>query len=195
MNRDSSFEKYLSHLEGEALHIHGELIQRCRQGDREAHYKIYKLYSRSMFNVGYRIVNNTEEAEDVLQESFVSAFKNLDHYRGDSTFGAWLKRIVVNRAINYIKKKRLERLPEDEHWDVKEEEIIDEFENFPFTVEQVRSAIENLPDGYRTVLSLYLLEGYDHGEIAGILGITESTSKSQFNRSKKKLKELLTGGE
>lgn len=182
-------------MEGEALHIHGELIQRCRQGDREAHYKIYKLYSRSMFNVGYRIVNNTEEAEDVLQESFVSAFKNLDHYRGDSTFGAWLKRIVVNRAINYIKKKRLERLPEDEHWDVKEEEIIDEFENFPFTVEQVRSAIENLPDGYRTVLSLYLLEGYDHGEIAGILGITESTSKSQFNRSKKKLKELLTGGE
>ncbi len=182
-------------MEGETLHIHGELIHRCRQGDRDAHYKIYKLYSRSMFNVGYRIVNNTEEAEDVLQEAFVSAFRNLHHYRGDSTFGAWLKRIVVNRAINYIKKKRLERLPEDEHWDVKEEEAIDEFENFPFTVEQVKSAIENLPDGYRTVLSLYLLEGYDHGEIAEIMGITESTSKSQFNRSKKKLKELLTGGE
>lgn len=148
-----------------------------------------------MFNVGYRIVNNTEEAEDVLQEAFVSAFRNLHLYRGDSTFGAWLKRIVVNRAINYIKKKRLERLPEDEHWDVREEEAIDEFEHFPFTVEQVKDAMENLPDGYRTVLSLYLLEGYDHGEIAEIMGITESTSKSQFNRSKKKLKELLTGGE
>ena len=182
-------------MEGQTLHIHGELINRCREGDREAHYKIYKLYSRSMYNVGYRIVNNTEEAEDVLQEAFVSAFKNLHHYRGDSTFGAWLKRIVVNRAINYLKKKRLERLPEDEHWDVKEEEENNDFESFPFTVDQVRSAIENLPDGYRTVLSLYLLEGYDHGEIAEIMGITESTSKSQFNRSKKKLKELLTGGE
>lgn len=182
-------------MEGQTLHIHGELIDRCREGDREAHYKIYKLYSRSMYNVGYRIVNNTEEAEDVLQEAFVSAFKNLHHYRGDSTFGAWLKRIVVNRAINYLKKKRLERLPEDEHWDVKEEEESNDFESFPFTVDQVRSAIENLPDGYRTVLSLYLLEGYDHGEIAEIMGITESTSKSQFNRSKKKLKELLTGGE
>lgn len=148
-----------------------------------------------MYNVGYRIVNNTEEAEDVLQEAFVSAFKNLDHYRGDSTFGSWLKRIVVNRAINYLKKKRLERLPEDEHWDVKEEETKDELESFPFTAEQVRDAIEGLPDGYRTVLSLYLLEGYDHGEIAEILGITESTSKSQFNRSKKKLKEILEGGE
>ena len=144
-----------------------------------------------MFNVAYRIVNNTEEAEDVLQEAFVSAFKNLNNYRGDSTFGAWLKKIVVNRAINYLKKKRMERLPEDEHWDVKEEEAVDEFENFPFTVEQVRGAIEKLPDGYRAVLSLYLLEGYDHGEIGKIMGITESTSKSQFNRSKKKLKELL----
>jgi RNA polymerase sigma factor (sigma-70 family) len=182
-------------LEGEAVHIHSELIQRCRQGDREAYYKVYKLYSRSMFNVGFRIVNNTEEAEDVLQESFVSAFRNLDSYRGDSTFGAWLKRIVVNRAINYVKKKKLERLPEDERWDVKEEEAVDEFEGFPFSVEQVRSAIESLPDGYRMVLSLYLLEGYDHGEIAEIMGITESTSKSQFNRSKKKLKEILEGGE
>jgi RNA polymerase sigma factor (sigma-70 family) len=179
-------------LEGDAKNIHDELIQRCRQGDRQAYYKVYKLYSRSMYNVGYRIVNDSQEAEDVLQEAFISAFKNLHHYRADSTFGAWLKRIVVNKAINHVKRKRMERFPEDDRWDVKEEEQIDEFENFPFTVEQVRSAIENLPDGYRTVLSLYLLEGYDHGEIAEILGITESTSKSQFNRSKKKLKEILT---
>lgn len=182
-------------MESQAVHIHEDLIQRCREGDREAYYKIYKLYSRSMYNVGFRIVNNTDEAEDVLQEAFISAFKNLDHYRGDATFGAWLKRIVVNKAINYLKKRRMERFPEDEKWDVKEEVAVDEFENFPFSVEKVKSAIENLPDGYRTVLSLYLLEGYDHGEIAEILGITESTSKSQFNRSKKKLKELLEGGE
>lgn len=147
-----------------------------------------------MYNVGFRIVNNTEEAEDVLQDAFISAFNNLGSYRGDSTFGAWLKRIVINKAINYLNKRRPERMPEDERFDVKEEEEVDVLEGFPFTVEKVRAAIEALPDGYRSVLSLYLLEGYDHGEIAEILGITESTSKSQFNRAKKKLKELLEGG-
>ena len=181
-------------LTAETLHIHHELIERCRQGDREAHYQIYKLYSRSMYNVAYRIVNNTEEAEDVLQEAFVNAFRSLDFYRGDATFGAWLKRIVVNKAINYLKRRRMERLPDHEVWDVPEEERPNELEQFPFTVDQVRQAIERLPDGYRAVLSLYLLEGYDHSEIGEIMGITESTSKSQFNRSKKKLRELLEGG-
>jgi RNA polymerase sigma-70 factor (ECF subfamily) len=147
-----------------------------------------------MYNIGYRIVNNEAEAEDVLQEAFISAFRNLRHYRGDSTFGAWLKRIVVNKAINQVKKRKLERFPEDERWDVKEEEPIDESGGFRFSVANINSAMKMLPDGYRMVLSLYLLEGYDHGEIAGILGITESTSKSQFNRSKKKLKEILEGG-
>ena len=144
-----------------------------------------------MYNVGFRIVNNEEEAEDVLQEAFISAFRNLAYYRGDATFGAWLKRIVVNKAINYLKKRQLERLPDDGKWDVKEEEPVDELDHFPYSVSQVRDAIGRLPDGYRAVLSLYLLEGYDHSEIGEILGISESTSKSQFNRSKKKLKELL----
>ncbi|MFZ6001166.1 MAG: RNA polymerase sigma factor [Bacteroidota bacterium] len=178
-------------MSAEAVHIHEELIQRCRQGDPDAYQRVYKLYSRSMYNVGFRIVNNTDEAEDVLQEAFISAFRNLEFYRGDSTFGAWLKRIVVNKAINYLKKRRFERMPDNENWDVEEEQSHDDLEHFPYTVQQVREAIESLPDGYRTVLSLYLLEGYDHSEIAEIMGITESTSKSQFNRSKKKLKEIL----
>jgi RNA polymerase sigma-70 factor (ECF subfamily) len=181
-------------LEDSTLNIHQDLIDRCRKGDRDAYFRLYKLYSRSMYNVGYRIVNNLEEAEDVLQEAFISAFDNLEAYRGDSTFGAWLKRIVVNKAINHLKKRKMERFPEDDTWDVKEEEETDIFAGFPFTVEKVRKAINLLPDGYRMVLSLYLLEGYDHAEIAGIMQITESTSKSQFNRSKKKLKELLEGG-
>jgi RNA polymerase sigma factor (sigma-70 family) len=146
-----------------------------------------------MYNTAYRIVNNEDEAQDVLQEAFISAFHNLDTYRGDSAFGAWLKRIVINKAITQVSKKKMERFPDDDRWDVKEEEVDDVLEGFPFTVEKVRAAIEVLPDGYRTVLSLYLLEGYDHGEIAEIMGITESTSKSQFNRSKKKLKEMLEG--
>lgn len=179
-------------LEATTVPIHADLIDRCRQGDQEAHYQLYKLYSRTMYNVGFRIVNDREEADDVLQEAFISAFRNLDHYRGDATFGSWLKRIVVNKAINVLKGRKTERLPDDEKFDVAEEIWTEE--EFPFTVDQVRQAIKSLPDGYRSVLSLYLLEGYDHGEIAEIMGITESTSKSQFNRAKKKLREILEGG-
>lgn len=144
-----------------------------------------------MFNVGYRITKSEEDAQDVLQEAFISAFRNLDSYRGDATFGAWLKRIVVNKAINALNKKKYEVIPEDDQeWDVAEEESPLEYrENL--TVARVKDGIQKLPDGYRTVLSLYLLEGYDHQEIGEILGISESTSKSQLNRAKNKLKELL----
>jgi RNA polymerase sigma factor (sigma-70 family) len=177
-----------------AINLHQDLIDRCRLGDGRSYYQLYKHYSRSMYNVAYRIVANEEEAQDVLQEAFISAFHNLHSYRGESAFGAWLKRIVVNKAITQVTKKKMERFPDDERWDVKEEEPVDIFEGFPVTIEKVRAAIEALPVGYRTVLSLYLLEGYDHGEIAEITGITESTSKSQFNRAKKKLKEMLEEG-
>jgi RNA polymerase sigma-70 factor (ECF subfamily) len=105
-----------------------------------------------MYNVGYRIVNNEDEAHDVLQEAFISAFNNLDSYRQESSFGSWLKRIVVNKAINYLHKRKTERFPDDDKWDVKQEQEVDPFEAYPFTVEKVRSAIESLPDGYRTVL-------------------------------------------
>ena len=144
-----------------------------------------------MFNVGYRITRSEEDAQDVLQEAFINAFRNLDRYRGDATFGAWLKRIVVNKAINALNKRKHEPIPEDERWDVAEEEPMVEYGD-GLTVERVKRAIEQLPDGYRSVLSLYLLEGYDHQEIAEIMGITESTSKSQLNRAKNKLREFLT---
>lgn len=177
-----------------AHHNVDNLIIRCREGDRQAYHQLYKLYSRAMYNVGYRIVNDADEAKDVLQEAFISAFNSLETYRGDAAFGAWLKRIVVNKAINLVRRRRFEKMPELAGFDVKEEETVDELEGFPFTVEKVKRAIQQLPDGYRVVLSMYLLEGYDHAEIGEILGITESTSKSQFNRSKKKLKEILEGG-
>lgn len=178
-------------LDQNILNLHHDLLERCRQGDEDAHYRIYKLYARSMYNMAYRITGSEDEAEDVLQESFINAFHNLNNYRGDATFGSWLKRIVVNKSINALKKRRFELLPEDDDFDVPEEEGPEVYKD-ELTVEKVRRAIEMLPDGYRSVLSLYLLEGYDHQEIAEILGITESTSKSQLNRSKKKLKELLT---
>lgn len=159
-------------------------------GDRDAHYRLYKLYSKAMFNVAYRITGNEEDAEDVLQEAFVSAFKNLHHYRGDASFGAWLKRIVINKAINVIKKHKWEMMPESKEIDVAVEEEPQEYLS-ELSVGKVRAAIQQLPDGYRSVLSLYLLEGYDHQEIGEIMGISESTSKSQLNRAKNKLKELL----
>jgi RNA polymerase sigma factor (sigma-70 family) len=180
-----------SSLDQPVLNMQDELIARCKAGDRLAHYSLYKLYSKAMYNVGYRITRSEEEAEDVLQEAFVNAFKNIGSYRGDASFGAWLKRIVVNKAINALAKKKHESIPEDENWDIAEEESTADYGD-GLTVERVKKGIEQLPDGYRSVLSLYLLEGYDHEEIAEIMGITESTSKSQLNRAKSKLRELLT---
>jgi RNA polymerase sigma factor (sigma-70 family) len=178
-------------LEQQLLNIHEGLIARCKAGDRDAHYRLYNLYKRAMFNVSYRITGREEDAEDALQEAFISAFRNLESYRGDAAFGAWLKRIVVNKAINVLKKRKYETMPEEEQWDVAEEESPVEYKE-EFTVDRVKKAIDQLPDGYRSVLSLYLLEGYDHQEIAEILGVSESTSKSQLNRAKNKLRELLT---
>jgi RNA polymerase sigma factor (sigma-70 family) len=171
--------------------IHYDLILQCKAGDREAHYKIYRLYSRAMYNVSFRITGREEDAEDALQESFISAFRSLESYRGDASFGAWLKRIVVNKSINILKKRRHELLPVDEDFDIPEPEDNSGYRE-SLTIEKVKAAINELPDGYRTVLSLYLLEGYDHQEIGEILKVSESTSKSQLNRAKNKLKELLT---
>jgi RNA polymerase sigma factor (sigma-70 family) len=178
-------------LEQQVLNIHGELIERCKLGDRDAHYKLYRLYSRAMYNVAYRIIGREEDAEDALQEAFISGFRNLESYRGDAAFGAWIKRIVVNKAINIVKKRRFESIPDDDRFDVAESDDSAEYKE-ELTVERVKSAIAQLPDGYRSVLTLYLLEGYDHQEIAEIMNISESTSKSQLNRAKSKLRELLT---
>ncbi|MDH3710143.1 MAG: RNA polymerase sigma factor [Cyclobacteriaceae bacterium] len=170
--------------------IHQEVIDMCMIGDRQAQFQFYKLYSKAMYNISYRITNNEMDAEDVLQESFVSAFKNMQKYQGTASIGAWLKRIVINTAINTVKRRKMELLPIEEQAGVLELEEEDDSELF-LNVEKIRDAIQKLPDGYRLVFSLYLLEGYDHAEIASILKISESTSKSQYNRSKKKLKQIL----
>lgn len=170
--------------------IHADVIARCLQGDRYAQSQLYKLYSKAMFNVCYRMTNNFDDAEDVLQEAFISAFKNLQSYKGDAAFGAWLKRIVINKAINFIRKKQVE-FAEVQDNIADEEPAPVEYSSEMMDIDRIKRAMAQLPDGYRLVFSLYLIEGYDHSEIAQILGITESTSKSQFNRSKKKLKEIL----
>lgn len=177
-------------MEGKIENIHADVIERCKAGDSYAYSELYKLYSRAMFNVCYRITNDQYDAEDVLQEAFVSAFKNLNSYKADATFGAWLKRIVINKSISFIKKRKMVLA------ETQDEPLIDGDEYNDSTieykdVERIKRALEQLPDGYRLVFSLYLIEGYDHAEIADIMGISESTSKSQFNRSKKKIREIL----
>lgn len=170
--------------------IHAEVIARCLEGDRYAQSQLYRLYSKAMFNICYRITNNFDDAEDVLQEAFISAFRNLQSYKGDAAFGAWLKRIVINKAINFIRKKQVEFT--DVQDNIADEQTGPvEYGSEMMDINRIKRAMTQLPDGYRLVFSLYLIEGYDHSEIAQILGITESTSKSQFNRSKKKLKEIL----
>jgi RNA polymerase sigma-70 factor (ECF subfamily) len=142
-----------------------------------------------MYNICYRITNNPDDAEDVLQEAFLSAFRNLQSFKGESSFGAWLKRIVVNSSINHVKKSRILYTQLNGH-DVEHESEINDNELI-LEIDRIKEALQQLPDGFRTVLSLYLFEGYDHREIAEILNISESTSKSQYNRAKKRLKEIL----
>jgi len=142
-----------------------------------------------MYNVGLRFLGNKEDAEDIVQESFVEAFKNLEGFKHQSSFGSWLKRIVINRSINHLKAKRVTLVPWDDqfpHWG--EEEV---HEQDPVPLERVKRGIARLPQGYRQIINLYLIEGYDHLEIGDILEISPGTSKSQYHRAKKKLLEIL----
>ena len=165
------------------------------KGDVRAQYQLYSLYSKAMYNICYRMTNMQEEAEDMLQESFSYAFRKLGSFRFESSFGAWLKRIVVNTCINHLKKRKVDLVYTEQQNDpVPNNEFVD-YEEIKFKVEGVMKALEKLPEGYRVVFSLYLLEGYDHKEIAEILGISESTSKSQFLRAKLKIKEILMSDE
>jgi RNA polymerase sigma-70 factor (ECF subfamily) len=136
------------------------------------------------------MTNDVDEAADVLQESFISAFNNLGSYKGTASFGAWLKKIVVNKSINHIRSKKMDLVSLDDVEPVTEVEEDDR--DLYLDIERIKSGIELLPDGYRVVFSLYLLEGYDHKEIGQILGISESTSKSQYNRAKAKLRTLVS---
>ncbi|NJO03619.1 MAG: sigma-70 family RNA polymerase sigma factor [Bacteroidia bacterium] len=177
-------------LTGNHHEVHHALVEACKRGDRKAQHKIYKLYARAMFNVCMRITNHGAEAEDILQDAFLDAFRKINTFKGESTFGAWLKRIVINRSINHLRKRKWELISVDT-LDFEDDKPDRDEEDLHLQLDKVHQAIQLLPDGFRMVLSLYLLEGYDHKEIAEILGITESTSKSQYNRAKKKLVKML----
>jgi RNA polymerase sigma factor (sigma-70 family) len=148
-----------------------------------------------MYNTSLRIVNHTADAEDVLQESFVDAFAAIDSFAYKSTFGAWLKRIVINKSINTLRKKKMDIIDIDKTsvLHVPEEEANDE-EGLKLKVEEIKKAVKELPNGYRTVLTLHLFEGYDQEEIAEILQISHATVRTQYMRAKQKLLFIIKQG-
>ena len=173
------------------VNTHRALVEQCQCGSRQAQFNLYKQYNKAMYNTCLRMLKNQSDAEDTLQTAFVQVFRKIDTFRYESSIGAWIKRIVINHCINSLKKKKLQT----SEWDDKYDAIAEENSEPPLAegtqVKAIKNAMNQLSNGYRTVFNMYALEGYDHQEIASVLGISEATSKSQYCRARKKLKELL----
>ncbi len=183
-----------NHLKLDYASTHQEIVEKCKRGNRRAQFELYRLYSKAMYNLCLRMLRQEQDAEDLLQNSFVDVFAKLHTFRYQSSVGAWIKRIVVNNCINHLKRNRLqiEELEERQAGVHPPEPLEEEDSHDPeLSVEAVKMAMRELPDGYRIVFTLYLLEGYDHREIGEILDISEATSKSQYSRAKKKLREII----
>ncbi len=170
---------------------HSEIIEQCKLHNRRAQLKLYNQYCDAMYNVAFRFMKNSQDAEDAMQEAFIKAFKKIDTFKGEVTFGAWLKKIVIHKSIDMLKSAKmhfsdlddnyLNEVAEDTSWEIADGILISE----------IKSAISQLPQKYELVLSLFLIEGYDHQEISEILGISEVNSRTQLLRGKLKLKESL----
>lgn len=180
-------------LETAITDIHYDLVERCRQNDRDAQMKLYRLYSKAMFNASIRIVNDVALAEDVMQDSFIEAFDKIESFRGEGSFGSWLKKIVVNRSINALRQLKPTVNIEDIGIAAEDDRDLEAAysENLFYRMEEIRSAMEQLPDAYRIILSLHLLEGYDHEEIAGILNTSYGNVRTRYSRAKKKLLHII----
>lgn len=175
----------------ETINMNSRLIEKCLDGDIKAQYQLYKQYSKAMYNIAIRFLNNKMDAEDILQESFVTAFKRLDELKNKDVFGSWLKRIVINKCISIQRKQRIsfEELDDERHGG------FDDMDDGLPEVDPalVHGAIKKLPSKGRMVLVLRALEGYSHKEIAETLDISVSTSKTQYNRALSLLKKKLKG--
>jgi RNA polymerase sigma factor (sigma-70 family) len=168
--------------------VNSAIIERCKTGERKAFYELYNLYSKAMFNISLRIVNNAPEAEEVLQDSFLKVFERIGTYDEKYSFGSWLKRIVINGSLDVLRKRKLDFVSLDEATYVKEEP---EEEDTIYDVSILKKCLAELPDAQRTIISLFLFEDHSHKEIAELLGISEGASKTQYNRAKNKLTELI----
>jgi RNA polymerase sigma-70 factor (ECF subfamily) len=148
----------------------------------------YGKYAKRLFNTALRIVGRTEDAEDVLQESFLEAFRNLQNFEGRASMGSWLHRIVVNRSVNLLRSRKLiltdaeQEIPEEDH---------DDDDDIVLQVEKIKLAVKQLPIGYKTVLTLHLFEGYDYEEISQIMGIAPVSVRSQYHRARNTLIKII----
>ena len=167
------------------------LVEQCKQHNHHAQMALYKQYCEGMFIIAQRYLKDSAKAEDAMQEAFIKAFHKLEQFKGDVTFGAWLKRIVINTCLDSLKAEKMDlQSLNEEVFNVAE---VDDDWSVPdqTTLAEVTVAIEELPLNYRTAVKLYLLEGYDHQEISEILQISENGSRTYLHRGKKKLKEKL----
>ena len=167
------------------------LLQQCRENNPKAQMQLYRQYAEGMFRVAVRFVHDPADAEDIVQESFIKAFDRLHQFEGQVSFGAWLKRIVVNRSLDWIRARK--EVVQD--WEVDEVVDLDQKNDWevesPVSLEEVKQAIMKLPDKYREVVTLYLVEGYDHEEISEILHIQPANSRARLARGRQRLKKML----
>lgn len=173
---------------------HEELIDQCKRGQPSGYAGLYNLHAKEVYNSIYRIVNHTGEAEDILQESFIAAFEAISGFENTGGFRAWIKRIAINKSISWLRKRKI-RLVELEPAGISivDEEPIDE-KGFAFKVEEVKRAIDELPEGYRTIVQLYLFENIPQVEIAQMLGLANDTVRVQYHRAKQQILHNLTKG-
>lgn len=167
-----------------------DIVEECKANNRKAQLKLYKQYCDGMFCVAMRFLKNEVDAEDVTQESFIKAFQKIDQFKGDVTFGAWLKRIVINKSIDFLKSKRQRMVELDESFMSVTEDDDWTIES-GINLEEVKIAIESLPEKYKYVVMMFLMEGFDHNEISEVLGLTSSNCRTRLLRGKGLLKELL----
>jgi RNA polymerase sigma-70 factor (ECF subfamily) len=183
-------------LEPTVKNIHEDLIRGCQVNDRKSQFQVYKLYYKAMFNTAIRIVNDSAQAEDIMQEAFLEAFRQIDNYRAESSFGSWLKKIVINKSIDEIRKAKDVISIDEIDIEVADQNDDENYIQVLSTrIDEIRKAIHALPDSYRIILSLYLLEGYDHEEISQILDISYNLSRTRYSRARKKLLEFIGAGE
>ena len=178
-------------LENAYINIHQDIIDACKAGDRNAQFRIYKLYYKAMYNTSLRIVNDTMEAEDIMQESFLQAFQRIHSYTGTGSFGSWLKRIVTNKSLDAIRKRKNLVSMEDEKLDFPDITEENREEEIQFQVAEVREAIGELPEDYRLIINLFLLEQYSHEEISEMLQISNNLSRTRLVRAKQKVLKIL----
>lgn len=161
------------------------LVKACINNDRKAQHTLYDRYKNAMYTSALRILGNTDEASDALQEAFIDVFGQIDHFRFESSLGAWIKTIVIRKALHRLKSLKLTE-PLETAFSAEASEWHDSID-----AQHLEKAIQNLPEGTKTVFLLIEVEGYKHKEVASMLHISEGTSKSQLNYAKKILQKIL----